>query len=138
MDSVDKIKPKFKVGDKVKGASSLDPEKIFIINFVNTQNKCYHYFDGKGIITMFKDQDKLTLVQTDNCSHPVEDESKFAESILTAVKAVKATKLKGSITFNIPKNISTFKVGYILSGNDDLKISAEISNNGTDIIIIKW
>lgn len=131
-------KPIFKVGDKVKGASSEEPEKEFIINSINEDIKCYHYFNGNGIITMFKDQHKLTLVQTDNCRHPVEGETKFAESILAAVKAVKTTKLKGSITFNIPKNIDTFKVGYILSGNNDLKIDAEISNNDTDIIIVKW
>lgn len=69
------IKPKFKAGDKVKGVSSVDPEKMFIINFVNTNEKCYHYFNGKGIITMFKDQDKLTLVESDSSTTPVEDES---------------------------------------------------------------
>lgn len=131
-------KPIFKIGDKVKGASSEEPEKEFIINSINEDIKCYHYFNGNGIITMFKDQHKLTLVQTDNCGHPVKDEVKFAKSIISAIEAIKNTNLKGSITFNIPKNIDTFKLGCELSGNKYLKISAELSNNGTDVITIKW
>lgn len=135
---VDDIKPKFKAGDRVKGASSENPEKVFVINIVNTSHKCYHYFNSKGIVTMFKDQDKLTLVNGEEVRPPVEDESKFAEYILDAVKNVRTTKLKGSITFNIPKNIDTFKLGCKLSYNEDLKIGAELSNNETDTITIKW
>lgn len=68
----DNIEPKFKAGDKVKGVSSENPEKIFVINFVNTSNKCYHYFNGNCITTSFKDQDKLTLVKDDEVRPPVE------------------------------------------------------------------
>lgn len=73
----DDIEPKFKSGDKVKGASSENPEKVFVINIVNTGHKCYHYFNGNGIVTMFKDQDKLTLVKDDEVPPPVGDEDKL-------------------------------------------------------------
>ena len=73
----DNIEPKFKSGDKVKGVSSENPEKVFVINIVNTGHKCYHYFNGNGIVTMFKDQDKLTLVKGDEVRLPVEDDNKL-------------------------------------------------------------
>ena len=73
----DNIEPKFKSGDKVKGVSSENPEKVFVINIVNTGHKCYHYFNGNGIVTMFKDQDKLTLVNDDEVRLPVEDDNKL-------------------------------------------------------------
>lgn len=72
------IEPKFKIGDKVKGVSSEFPEREFVINNINFEQKCYHYFNGKGIITLFKDQDKLILVKADNSTHPVKDKPKFA------------------------------------------------------------
>ena len=72
---VDNIEPKFKAGDKVKGASSENPEKVFVINIVNTGHKCYHYFNSNGIVTMFKDQDKLILVKGDEVQPPVEGEN---------------------------------------------------------------
>lgn len=65
-----KVKPKFKAGDKVKNVSSEYPEKIFVINIVNTGNECYHYFNSKGFITKFKDQDKLILVKDDEVPPP--------------------------------------------------------------------
>lgn len=74
---VDDIKPKFKAGDKVKGASSENPEKVFVINMVNTDNKCYHYFNSNGIVTMFKDQDKLILANDEEVRLPVEDDNKL-------------------------------------------------------------
>lgn len=74
---IDDIKPKFKSGDKVKGASSENPEKVFVINIVNTGHKCYHYFNGNGIVTMFKDQDKLTLVNDEEVPPPVEGDDKL-------------------------------------------------------------
>lgn len=70
------ITPKFKAGDKVKGVSSDYPEKVFMINIVNTGNECYHYFNSNGIITNFKDQDKLILVNDDEVPPPVEGEDK--------------------------------------------------------------
>ena len=82
----DNIEPKFKSGDKVKGVSSENPEKVFVINIVNTGHKCYHYFNGNGIVTMFKDQDKLTLVNDDEVQPPVEDEDKL--DILAKAHAV--------------------------------------------------
>lgn len=75
---VNNIEPKFKSGDKVKGASSENPEKVFVINIVNTGHKCYHYFNGNGIVTMFKDQDKLTLVNDEEVQPPVEGDIKLS------------------------------------------------------------
>ena len=116
----------------MKDCSSLELERIE--NFLKDINSA-------KIITIEKwIKDKLIAISnnTDSSTPPVEGESKFVETILAAVKAVRATKLKGSITFNIPKNIDTFKVGYELSGNKDLKIDVELSNNGTDVITVKW
>lgn len=137
MGSVDKIKPIFKVGNKVKNVNPLLFNRTYTIKEVNEEEQYYTYKELYGK-TYFKDQNELILVKPDNSTPPVEDESKFADSILAAVKAVKATKLKGSITFNIPKNIDTFKLGCKLSYNEDLKIGTEISNNGTDVITVKW
>lgn len=137
IDLIDKTIPTFKVGDKVTNISGLFPEIGYTIAEVNEEEQYYTYKEIHGR-TYFKDQNKLMLVKADNSPTPVRDEIKFAESILAAVKAVKSTKLKGSITFNIPKNIDTFKLGCKLSANEDLKISAELSNNGTDVITVKW
>ena len=131
------LKPYFKVGDKVTNVNGLFPDRGYTIAEVNQKEQCYTYKEVFGR-TYFKDQDKLMLVKSDSSTTPVEDEVKFAESILAAVKAIRTTKLKGSITFNIPKNIDTFKLGCELSNNKDLKIGAELSNNGTDVIIVKW
>lgn len=133
----DKIEPKFKVGDVVTNANCLYPDVKCTISKVNYDEQYYCYKEVAGV-TYFKDQDKLTLVNDEEVRPPVEDETKFAEYILAAVKTMRTTKLKGSITFNIPKNIDTFKLGCKLSYNEDLKISAELSNNGTDTITIKW
>lgn len=137
IDLIDKVKPIFKSGDKVTNISGLFPEVGYTIAEVNEEEQYYTYKEVFGK-TSFKDQDKLMLVKSDNSTTPVEDETKFAESILAAVKAVRTTKLKSSITFNIPKNIDTFKLGCELSNNKDLKIGAELSNNGTDVITVKW
>lgn len=137
IDLIDKTKPTFKVGDKVTNISGLFPEVGYTIAEVNEEEQYYTYKEVHGR-TYFKNQNKLMLVKSDSSTTPVEDETKFAESILAAVKAVKTTKLKGTITFNIPKNIDTFKLGYKLSYNEDLKIGAELSNNGTDVITVKW
>ena len=83
------IEPKFKTGDKVKNVSLDYPDKIFVINIVNTSNQCYHYFNSKGIITKFKDQDKLILVKGDEVRPPVEGEDNLdilAESYAWRVK----------------------------------------------------
>lgn len=66
----DKIEPKFKAGDRVKNVSLNYPDKIFVINIVNTSNQCYHYFNSKGITTKFKDQDRLILVKEDEIRPP--------------------------------------------------------------------
>lgn len=159
-------KPIFKVGDKVKGASSEEPEKEFIINSINEDIKCYHYFNGNGIITMFKDQHKLSLVQTDNCRHPVEDEIKPAStvkinpSIITADElrhnkdiydiyalivqemmcAIKrdAKQGKNKAHFIIStRNISVFQLGQDFT-NAGYKVSAVIGNDKNSTLDIEW
>lgn len=107
---VDDIKPKFKAGDKVKGASSENPEKVFVINMVNTDNKCYHYFNGNGIVTMFKDQDKLTLVHDEEVPPPVEDDDKLDILAKAHANNVKYNVLKYDIEhypliYNVLKQI---------------------------------
>lgn len=103
----DNIKPKFKVGDKVKGASSEYPEKIFVINIVNTGNQCYHYFNGNGIITKFKDQNKLTLVKDDEVRPPVEDVDKLDILVESHAKNVNYNVLRYNIeNYKLIENIS--------------------------------
>ena len=104
---VDDIKPKFKAGDKVKGASSENPEKVFVINIVNTSNQCYHYFNSKGITTKFKDQDKLTLVNDEEVRPPVEGEDKSDILAKAHADVVKHNVLKYNIKhYELIKNIS--------------------------------
>lgn len=67
-----KIEPKFRVGDVVTNISGLYPNVTPTINEVDILNQCYRYKEIGGI-TWFKDQDKLTLVETDNCEPPVKD-----------------------------------------------------------------
>ena len=74
----DNIEPKFKAGDRVKNVSLNYPDKIFVINIVNTSNQCYHYFNSKGIITKFKDQDKLKLVEIEPKFKIVEGDTNIA------------------------------------------------------------
>lgn len=160
------IKPIFKVGDKVKGVSSEKPEKEFIINVVNTDVNCYHYFSGNGIITWFKDQHKLTLVQTDNCSHPVEDDTKpasavkinpniisvetlktnrfiydeytlFVQEMMCAIK-VAASQGHNKLHFAIgEKDISVFQLGQDFT-NAGYKVSAVIGNDKNSTLDIEW
>lgn len=117
------IKPKFKAGDRVKGVSSENPEKVFVINIVNSGNECYHYFNSNGVITKFEDQDKLTLINNDEVRPPVEDEDNLdilAESyawrvkinvlkyniehyplIYNALKQIVAISKEGTISYNL-------------------------------------
>ena len=94
---IDNIEPKFKAGDRVKNVSSEYPDKIFVINIVNTSNKCYHYFNSKGIITKFKDQDKLILIKKDEVRPPVEDEDKLDILAKAHANVVKYNTLKYNI-----------------------------------------
>lgn len=159
-------KPIFKVGDKVKGVSFEEPEKEFIINSVNEDIKCYHYFNSNGIVTMFKDQHKLTLVQTDNCRHPVEDNTKLVstvkinpniisvddlninkyiydtytliiQEIMCAIKR-DANKGKSKAHFIIKeRDISVFQLGQDFT-NAGYKVSAVIGNDKNSEIDIEW
>lgn len=163
---VEEIKPKFKAGDKVKGVSSENPEKVFTINVVNTQSKCYHYFYGKGIITKFEDQDKLTLVETDNSKPPVEDDTKlastvkinssiisvdvlnnnkdiydeytlFVQEMMCAIK-VAAKQGHNKLHFDIgEKDINVFQLGQDFA-NAGYKVSAVITNDKNSKIDIEW
>ena len=59
---------------------------------------------------------------------------KDAKKVITIAK--KCRGIKG-ITFHINKNIDTFNANNMLY-DDKHKTSSELSNNGTDIITIKW
>lgn len=91
------IEPKFKAGDRVKNVSSEYPDKIFVINIVNTSNECYHYFNSRGIITNFKDQDKLILVNDEGVRPPVEGEDKLDILAKAHASNVKYNTLKYNI-----------------------------------------
>lgn len=160
------IKPLFKVGDKVKGASSEEPEKEFIINIVNTDINCYHYFGGNGIITMFKDQHKLKLVNVDNSKPPVEENTKSASVVKINPNIIPADDLninkdiydtytlivqemmcaikrdakqgKSKAHFIITeRDISVFQLGQEFT-NAGYKVSAVIGNDKNSEINIEW
>ena len=87
VDLIDKIKPKFKVGDVVTNASGLYPNVKCTIAEVNEELQYYCYKEVNGR-TYFKDQDKLTLVNNEEVRPPVEDEDKL--NILSECYALNA------------------------------------------------
>ena len=91
-----KLKPKFKIGDRVKGVSEIAPSKEYVINYVNNEAQYYTYSNA-GHITDFKDQNKLILVKYDEVRPPVEDVDRL--DILTKAHAynVKYNVLKYNI-----------------------------------------
>lgn len=84
---MDKIKPKFHVGDVVTNISGLYPNVSPTISEVNIENQYYRYKEIGGI-TWFKDQDKLKLVDIDNCEPPVEENTNIAITENNAVEDV--------------------------------------------------
>ena len=60
IDLIDKIEPKFKVGDVVTNSSGLYPNVKCTISAVNHNEQYYCYKEVSGV-TYFKDQDKLML-----------------------------------------------------------------------------
>lgn len=75
IDLIDKIEPKFKVGDVVTSISGLYPNVRCTIATVDEERQCYYFREVAGI-TYFKDQDKLMLVNEDEVRPPVEDNDK--------------------------------------------------------------
>ena len=78
IDLIDKIKPKFKIGDIVTNSSGLYPNIKCTITEVNEELQYYCYKEVNGR-TYFKDQDKLTLVKYDEVRPPVEDSIELDE-----------------------------------------------------------
>ena len=76
IDLIDKIKPKFKVGDVVTNSSGLYPNVKCTICGVNYHEQYYYYKEVSGF-TYFKDQDKLILVKSNEVRPPVEDNIKL-------------------------------------------------------------
>lgn len=137
IELIDKTIPNFKIGDKVTSIDGLFPEVGYTIAEVNEEEQYYTYKEVHGR-TYFKDQDKLILVKPDSSTPPVEEESKFAESILGSIKSTKFINIINSISFNVPKRINTFKVIEKLTADKTLKIIAELNSVTGDTITIKW
>ena len=146
---VSNIKPKFKAGDRVKNVSSEYPDKIFVINIVNTNNECYHYFNSKGIITKFKDQDKLILVKDDEVPPPVEDEDKLDILAKAHADNVKYNVLKYDIEhypliYNVLKQIIAISKEGGISYRLIVPMKVEVDESGVsyeedDVCgIIRW
>lgn len=76
IDLIDKIKPKFKIGDVVTNSSGLYPNVKCTITEINEELQYYCYKEVNGR-TYFKDQDKLTLVKYNEVRPPVEDTIKL-------------------------------------------------------------
>lgn len=85
-------KPIFKIGDKVKGVDN-NPNKVCVINYINNEYKCYHFFNN-SITTDFKDQYKLTLVESDNSSTPVGNDVKPASTVKINPSIITADELR--------------------------------------------
>lgn len=86
IDLINKIEPKFKVGDVVTNASGLYPDVKCTISAINYREQYYCYKEVSGV-TYFKDQDKLML----------------ADNIEPKFKA--GDKVKGVSSENPEKNI---------------------------------
>ena len=84
IDLIDKIKPKFKVGDKLINVNCLFLDRSYTISEVNEEKQYYTYKEVKGR-TYFKDQDKVILVN-DEVRPPVEDDIKLDEFNVHSVK----------------------------------------------------
>lgn len=76
IDLIDKIEPKFKVGDIVTSSSGLYPNVKCTITTVDKEKQCYYFREVAGI-TYFKDQDKLIFANNEEVQPPVEDEDKL-------------------------------------------------------------
>lgn len=85
IDLIDKIKPKFKVGDVVSNSSGLYPNVKCTITEVNEELQYYCYKEVNGR-TYFKDQDKLILVNNEEVRPPVEGRIKLDEFNVCSVK----------------------------------------------------
>lgn len=79
IDLIDKIKPTFKVGDKVTNISGLFPEVGYTIKEVNEEEQYYSYKEINGK-TYFKDQNKLKLVEIEP-KFKVGDRVKFVSTM---------------------------------------------------------
>lgn len=109
VDLLDKIEPKFKVGDVVTNSSGLYPNVKCTITTVDKEKQCYYFRETAGT-TNFKDQDKLMLVNDEEVQPPVEGDDK--SSILAECYAwnVKHNVLKYDIEhypliYNVLKQI---------------------------------
>lgn len=113
IDLIDKIKPKFKVGDVVTNASGLYPTVKYTIAEVNEELQYYCYKEVNGR-TYFKDQDKLTLVKYDEVRLPVED----------------SIKLNGFNARFTKNNVLTYNLEYYPLIRDMINIIIKGSNEG--------
>ena len=159
------IKPKFKVGDVVTNNSGLYSNVKCTISVVNEELEYYGYKEVSGK-TYFKDQDKLTLVESDNSRPPVKDDTKlasavkinpniipiddlrdnrfiydeytlFVQEMMCAIK-VAAKQGHNKLHFNIgEKDISVFRLGQDFT-NAGYKVSAVIGNDKNSTLDIEW
>ena len=118
IDLIDKIEPKFKVGDVVTSYSGLYPNVKCTITTVDEEKQCYYFREVTGI-TYFKDQDKLILANDEEVTPPVEDEDKLDILAKYYADNVKYNVLKYNIEhypliYNVLKQIiSTSKIGAV-------------------------
>ena len=96
VDLINKIEPKFKVGDVVTNSSGLCPDIKCTITTVDKEKQCYYFREVSGV-TYFKDQDKLILANDEEVRPPVEDEDKLDILAKAHVYNVKYNVLKYNI-----------------------------------------
>lgn len=113
IDLIDKIKPKFKVGDVVTNSSGLYPNVKCTITEVNEELQYYCYKEVNGR-TYFKDQHKLTLVNNEEVRPPVED----------------SIKLNGFNARFAKNNVLTHNLEYYPLIRDMINIIIKASNEG--------
>lgn len=106
IDLIDKIEPKFKVGDIVTSSSGLYPNVKCTITTVDKEKQCYYFKEVAGV-TYFKDQDKLMCVKGEEVRPPVEGEYKLDILAKSYARNVKTNVLKYNIEhYELIKNIS--------------------------------
>ena len=106
VDLIDKIEPKFKIGDVVTNISGLYPNVRCTITTVDKEKQCYYFREVAGV-TYFKDQDKLMCIKDEEVRPPVEDEYKLDILAKSYARNVKTNVLKYNIEhYELIKNIS--------------------------------
>lgn len=142
---IDKIEPKFKVGDVVTNSSGLYPNVKCTISKINYDEQYYCYKEVSGV-TYFKDQDKLILANDEEVRPPVEGDTDIAiignnivEDIdlylnIEEVKTIQAKAVVAKIGSSIIESIIKDIKKAAAEGKGEIKIKYKDYNISNDKI----